>query len=126
MNQNGRALLPQLGRYSRLARLFLQIVGGLLGIVEGLLLLCDLLFVLGVFLVPCSRVAQAVAGVGIECGGAQAILALGHIQFAREQVDLALLGGNLLLPFFVRLLRIELSAGLPASCASGVEGAVPS
>ena len=50
--------------------------------------------------------AQAVAGVGIERGGAQAIFALRYIQFARQQVNLALLIGNLLLPLVVHFLRV--------------------
>ena len=103
MRPIAKSLLPQLRGHSSLARLFLQIVQSLLGVIHCLLFLGNLLFVLGVFLVPCGRAAEAVAGVGIESGGAQAILALGHIQFTREQVNFALLIGNLLLPGVVRV-----------------------
>src|SRR5579862_881573 len=102
----GIHLLAHLGRHSGLAGLFLQIIQSFLGVVDGLLFLGNLLFVLGVFLVPCSRTAQAIAGVGIEGGGAQTILALGDIQFTRQQIDLALLIGNLLLPFVVGFLFV--------------------
>ncbi len=55
---------------------------------------------------PMNPGCADVAGVGVERGGAQAIFALGHIQFTRKQVDLGLLIGNLLLPLVVRFCRV--------------------
>jgi hypothetical protein len=57
--------------------------------------------------------AEAIAGVGVEGGSAQAILALSYIEFAREQIDLALLVGNFLLPLVVDFLCVR-GVRLPA------------
>src|SRR5271163_2696 len=55
---------------------FLEIVELLFGVVDGFLFVGDLLFVLGVLLVPVAGVAHAVAGVGVHGGGANLVLAL--------------------------------------------------
>src|ERR1700687_2575452 len=105
------APLPRLrfahrSRHPRLARFVLHVLELLLGIVQGLLLVGDLLLVLRVLLVPVAGVAQSVARVGVHGGGTNLIFALQHVEFARQQINLRLLRRNLVGPLlYCRLLR---------------------
>src|SRR5579859_3869598 len=83
-----------------LAGFFLHVLELLLGIVEGFLLVGNLLLVLRVLLVPASFIAHAVAGVGVHGGGANLVFALQHIEFARQQINLLFLGSQLVLQLF--------------------------
>src|SRR5437870_4496460 len=92
------ALLPLGGRHACFASSFLHIFELLLGVIEGLLLVGNLLFVLRILLVPVRLVAQTVAGVGVKRGGAHAILAIHYVEFTREQINLIFLVGDFFLP----------------------------
>ena len=76
----------------------------LLGVVQGLLLVGDLLLVLSVLLVPVGGVTEAVTHIGVHGGGANLIFTLQHVKLARIQIDLALLLREALAPLFPRCL----------------------
>src|SRR6185503_18771079 len=86
-------------RNSGMTSFFLHSVKLLLGVVERLLLLRDLLLVLRVFFIPRGLIAQTISGVGVHGGRAQAVFALGDVQFTGHQADLILLRRDLGLPF---------------------------
>src|SRR6202521_5004446 len=65
------------------AGFFLHVIEFLLGVVDGFLLVGDLLFVLGFLLIPLGGVTQTVAYVGIHGGGAQLVFLLQHVKFTR-------------------------------------------
>ena len=70
-------------RHTGLVRLIFQVVHFLLGVVQRLLLVGDLLFELGVLFVPVGGIAKTIAGVGIHGCGAQLVFALRHVELAR-------------------------------------------
>src|ERR1700758_3341345 len=83
-SQNLEDLIPLFAHRrwnARFASLFLQIFELLFGVIDGLLLGGDLLFVFRVFFVPGSRVAKAVARVSVERGGTKAVFAIRDVQF---------------------------------------------
>src|SRR5258708_15273757 len=82
----------------------LQVVEFLLCGVDSFLFLIDLVLVLGVFLVPGTGVAHAIAGIGVEGSGAQAVFALHYIKFASQQIEFIFLCGNTILPGFIGFL----------------------
>src|SRR5581483_8652284 len=115
------------GWHSGLACLFLHIVEFLLGIVERLLFICDLLFVLRVLLVPIPRVAQSVAYVRVHSGGAYLVFPLKYVKFPAQQIDLFLLLRKLFSPLLgggvlgglIHLRRLCFGSGLVLGGRSG-------
>src|SRR5271166_3371979 len=85
---------------SGLARVFLHIVEFLFRVFESFLFVRDLLFVLGVLLIPVCGVAQAAAGVAVHGSGANLIFALQHVEFALGHIDLLFLRSEFLAPLF--------------------------
>src|SRR5450432_768269 len=91
-------LLAHGGGHAGFTGIFLQVFEFLPGVVESFLLGGDLFFVLCVLLVPGGGVAEAIAGVGVEGGGADLVFALQHVGFAGQQVNLVFLRGEPGLP----------------------------
>src|SRR6202795_3600629 len=96
------------GGDARFASLFLEFLQLFLGLFEFFLFVGHLLFELSVFFVPRNRVAETIAGVGVEGGCPQAILAVGNVDFTRQHVDLVLLRLDFRLPLLPHFLLLSL------------------
>src|SRR5258706_218333 len=88
------------------ARLLLHGFEFLPGGVDGFLFFFDLLFEIGVVLVPLSGIAQPIAGVGILGYRPQAIFPLRQVEFMVQGLDLGLLRVKLVFPFIGRFLAV--------------------
>src|SRR5262245_40878706 len=117
-------LFPDGRRDARFPSLFLHILEFLLGIVDGFLFSSDLFFALCVFLIPGSGVTETIARVSVKRRGAQAVLAIGDVKFAGEQIDLILLSVNFLLPVLIHLLLFYLLICLLAFLDFGLCGSL--